>query len=64
MGKDELLALGNELRIELTEADLTKPAAEELSDDEPDAVAGGSDVSRALYPHGALVHYRALQLPL
>lgn len=47
MGKDELLALAKELGLELTEADLEKPAAEELSDDELDAVAGGGDVSCA-----------------
>lgn len=47
MGKEELLALAKELGIELTEADLAKPAAEELSDDELDAIAGGGDVSCA-----------------
>ena len=46
MGKEELLALAKELNVELTEADLVKPA-EELSDDELDTVAGGSDVSCA-----------------
>ena len=46
MGKEELLALAKELNVELTEADLVKPA-QELSDDELDTVAGGSDVSCA-----------------
>ena len=47
MGKDELIALAKDLGLELTEADLTKPAAQELDDDDLDAVAGGSDVSCA-----------------
>ena len=47
MGKDELIALAKGLGIELTDADLTKPAAQELSDDDLDTVAGGSDVSCA-----------------
>ena len=46
MGKEELLALAKELKISLTAEDLEKPA-EELSDDELDTVAGGSDVSCA-----------------
>ena len=41
-----LIAAAKEFGIELTEADFEKPA-EELSDDELDAVAGGSDVSCA-----------------
>ena len=47
MGKEELLALAKELGVTLTEADLAKPAVQELDDDELDAVAGGSDVSCA-----------------
>ncbi len=45
MGKDELIALAKELGIELTDADLEKPAVQELGDDELDTVAGGSDVN-------------------
>jgi len=45
MGKDELLALAKKLGLELTESDLEK--SNELSDDELDTVAGGSDVSCA-----------------
>lgn len=41
-----LITLAKELGVELTEADLKKPV-EELSDDELDTVAGGSDVSCA-----------------
>ena len=41
-----LIALAKDLGVELTEADLKKPV-EELSDDELDTVAGGSDVSCA-----------------
>ena len=41
-----LIALAKELGVELTEADLKMPV-EELSDDELDTVAGGSDVSCA-----------------
>ena len=44
MEKDELIATAKALGLELTEADLEKPAAE-LSDDELEAVSGGSDVS-------------------
>lgn len=47
MGKDELLELAKELGLELTAADLEKPAAQELDDDDLDTVAGGSDVSCA-----------------
>jgi len=47
MGKEELIALAKELGIELTEADLEKPAVQELDDDDLDTVAGGSDVSCA-----------------
>jgi len=47
MGMEELLALAKELGLELTEADLTRPAVQELNDDELDAVAGGVDVSCA-----------------
>ena len=47
MGQDELIALAKELGIELTAADLEKPAVQELSDDDLDAVAGGGDVSCA-----------------
>ena len=47
MGKDELITLAKELGLELTDADLTKPAAQELDDDELDTVSGGSDVSCA-----------------
>ena len=46
MNKDELVALAKELGITLTEEDFEKPV-EELSDDELDTVAGGSDVSCA-----------------
>ena len=46
MGKEELLALAKELNVELTEADLAKPA-EELNDDELATVSGGSDVNCA-----------------
>ena len=45
MGKEELIALAKELGVELTDADLEKP--QELTDDELDTVAGGSDVSCA-----------------
>ena len=41
-----LIPLAKEMGIELTEADLKRPV-EELSDDELDTVAGGSDVSCA-----------------
>ena len=44
--KDELIAIAKELGIALVDADFEKPA-EELSDDELDAVAGGGDVSCA-----------------
>jgi len=47
MDMEELLALAKELGLELTEADLAKPAVKELKDDELDAVAGGADVSCA-----------------
>ena len=47
MGKEELIALAKELGLELTDADLAKPAAQELDDDDLDTVAGGSDVSCA-----------------
>ena len=47
MGMEEILALAKELGIELTEADLEKPAVQELDDDDLDTVAGGSDVSCA-----------------
>lgn len=47
MGMEELIALSRELGIEITESDLSKPAKEELDDDELDAVAGGADVSCA-----------------
>ena len=47
MGKDELLALAKALGIPLTDADLEKPAVQELDDDDLDTVAGGSDVSCA-----------------
>ncbi len=47
MGKDELVALAKELGIELTDADLEKPAVQELDDDDLDTVAGGDDVSCA-----------------
>lgn len=46
MNKDELLALAGEMGLPLTEQDLQKPV-EELSDDDLDTVAGGSDVSCA-----------------
>jgi predicted ribosomally synthesized peptide with nif11-like leader len=45
MSQEELLALGKELGIELTAQDFEQP--QELSDDDLDAVAGGSDVSCA-----------------
>ena len=41
MGKDELLALAKALGIPLTDADLDKPAVQELDDDDLDTVAGG-----------------------
>ena len=47
MGKEELIALAKELGLELTDADLEKPAVQELGDDDLDTVAGGSDVSCA-----------------
>ena len=47
MDMDALLALAKDLGLELTEADLAKPAMQELNDDELDAVAGGGDVSCA-----------------
>lgn len=47
MGLEELLALAKELGLELSAADLEKPVVQELSDDDLDAVAGGSDVSCA-----------------
>ena len=47
MDKDALIELAKELGIELTDADLEKPAAQELSDDDLDTVAGGGDVSCA-----------------
>lgn len=47
MGQDEVLALAREMGVELTEADLEKPAVQELDEDELDAVAGGIDVSCA-----------------
>ena len=48
MGKDELIALARELGIELIDADLEKPAMQELSADDLDPVAGGGDVSCAM----------------
>ena len=42
MGKDELLALAKELGVALTDADLAKPAVQELDDDDLDTVAGGN----------------------
>ena len=42
MGKDELIALANELGVKLTDADLNC-SAQELDDDDLDAVAGGSE---------------------
>jgi len=42
MTKENLLALAQELGIELTGADLTKPAGE-MNDDELEAVTGGGD---------------------
>ena len=42
MTKDELIALAEELGIELTEAEVAKPAGE-LKDDELEAVTGGGD---------------------
>lgn len=47
MGMKELLALAGELGLELTEADFTKPAVQDLNDDELDVVAGGVAVSCA-----------------
>ena len=47
MEMNELIALAKQLGIELTEADFSKPAVQELSDDELYAVAGGGDVSCA-----------------
>ena len=47
MGKDELIVLAKELGVALTDADLNKPAVQELDDDDLDTVAGGSDVSCA-----------------
>ena len=47
MGMEEILALAKDLGLELTEADLAKPAVQELRDDELDTVAGGGDVSCA-----------------
>ena len=41
-----LIAMAKDMGIELTEDDLMQPV-EEMSDDELDAVAGGSDVSCA-----------------
>ena len=43
-GMDERIVMGRDLGIYLTAEDFKKPA-EELSGDELDAVAGGSDVS-------------------
>ena len=43
--EEQALALGKELGIELTAQDFEQP--QELSDDDLDAVAGGSDVSCA-----------------
>ena len=42
--KEELFAMAKELGVELSEADLEKPA-QELSDDELETVSGGSDVN-------------------
>ena len=42
-----IVALAKELGFEFTEDDLLKKPVEEISDDELDAVAGGSDVSCA-----------------
>ncbi len=44
--KEALILMAKELGIVLTDADFEKPSAE-LSDDELDAVSGGSDVSCA-----------------
>ena len=43
MDKDALIALAKEMGITLTDADFEKPVVE-LSDDDLDTVAGGSDV--------------------
>ena len=40
--KENLLEMAKELGIELTEADLEKPAVQELNEQELDAVAGGA----------------------
>lgn len=42
-----LVSMAREMGIALTADDFRKPAAEELSDDDLDAVAGGGDVSCA-----------------
>lgn len=47
MGEKELIALAKELGVELTNADLAKPAVQELEDDDLDTVAGGGDVTCA-----------------
>lgn len=52
MGREELIALAKELGIALTDADLEKPAVQELGDDELEPVAGG-DVSCACVLAGA-----------
>ena len=44
--KETLIAMAKELGVELTDLDFEKPTVE-LSDDELDTVAGGSDVSCA-----------------
>lgn len=44
---EEILALAKEPALTLNEADLEKPAVQELDDDDLDAVAGGGDVSCA-----------------
>ena len=46
MNQEELIAFAKELGLELTAADL-KQEPQELSDDDLDSVAGGSDVSCA-----------------
>ena len=46
MNKDELFVLAKEMGLPLTDADFEKPAVE-LSDDELDTVAGGSNVDCA-----------------
>ena len=47
MTRQELIALAQEMGLELTDADFEKPSVEELSDDDLDAVSGGTKVACA-----------------